>query len=843
MKNNRQIKNKKRFTIGFLLNSLIDEYNRKIWEGIVKSVEKFDINLICFPGGVLGGKFYFDSSKNAVFNLINSKKIDGLISLSGSLGNYIGKKKLAKFYRKFDPLPIVSIGMEMPDYPSILIDNTNGIKEVLEHFIRVHGFKRIAFLSGTLKNPEACQRYNTYKKILKANNISYNPDLVIESDFHSVAIGKNIAQLLDIRKTSFDAIMASNDLIAIAAIKELQERKIKVPDDIAVAGFDDFEIGSCIVPSLTTIKQPLVEIGEKAFVSIMSLCKGKEISKKIILPTKFIVRRSCGCFKSCVDFKKKNISGMKNKYITAPQNLEAWLVKKMQNSFNQYNNYTKIRIWATAIVYSVLNDLEEEVSNKFLQIFDNIINESIKENIDISQWYNIIYNFFREIKTTLKNEKNFFILESIQNEVNQLLANALDRLKRYAKLEYSRRALNLYFFSENLISVFELDSFKELIIKKFPELGINSCYLSLYTSDLRYAKLIAAYDDEKNIREIVKHYLVNVGYQNFLLVSDGKKGLQAVYDYFPDIIICDQNMPNMKGDQFYNELSDNPSFKRIPFIFLSAINDENLIVKQREKGVDAFLKKPIEKRELLLTVEQLIKKYFEYIKLLQLATKDELTGLENRRAIIERLHHELFVREYRDLALIFFDIDNFKKINDNYGHPAGDKILKKIGKLLKSTIRDCDIAGRYGGDEFLVVLPNTAMNEAIKVSEDLRKGIKRSRVKYNKNGLKVTSSFGVVSLKDNEEDIVKNLEISSLKELYRIINPRSTDWKKIKKVKLQIADLLIKMVDNSLYKAKSTFCNNCNFNSLKDDLFIAAKCPECKSSDLIRGRDRIIAFE
>jgi CheY-like chemotaxis protein/anti-sigma regulatory factor (Ser/Thr protein kinase) len=152
--------------------------------------------------------------------------------------------------------------------------------------------------------------------------------------------------------------------------------------------------------------------------------------------------------------------------------------------------------------------------------------------------------------------------------------------------------------------------------------------------------IILIIDDDRNVREIVLKYLKSNGYMNFIAASDGKLGLEAVFAHSPDIILCDYNMPNMKGDEFHNELADNPKYKEIPFVFLSAIADENLIMERRQKGARAYLKKPIDEKVLLITVEENIKKYFEYQRISRLATIDELTGLNNRKAVISALKHE-----------------------------------------------------------------------------------------------------------------------------------------------------------------------------------------------------------
>ncbi len=354
--------------------------------------------------------------------------------------------------------------------------------------------------------------------------------------------------------------------------------------------------------------------------------------------------------------------------------------------------------------------------------------------------------------------------------------------------------------------------------------------------------IILIIDDDKTICDIIYRYLLNNGFKNFIIASDGKQGLEAVYDYSPDIVICDFNMPNMKGDDLHNRLLGNPLHKEIPFIFLSAVADEGLMLERRELGAAAYLKKPIEEKLLIITVEEQLKKYYELKKIKQLATKDELTGLNNHKAILDNLKRELSVRINRDISVIFLDIDNFKEINENYGHQAGDMLLSTTGRLIKSSIRKYDLAGRFGGDEFLIILPDTDMASALYVAEVLRKTISIKKIVYGKDKLSYTSSFGVASLQDNSEYIGKTLGIENLKELYNVRDSEKADWDSIEKNKERIADLLFKMAYEALFEAKRTKCGKCGFNSEKVNGFPGNKCPECGNEDISIGRNRVVKF-
>jgi diguanylate cyclase (GGDEF)-like protein len=355
--------------------------------------------------------------------------------------------------------------------------------------------------------------------------------------------------------------------------------------------------------------------------------------------------------------------------------------------------------------------------------------------------------------------------------------------------------------------------------------------------------VILIVDDSYSIREILKEYLVNSGYRNFITATNGKAGIEAVFLHRPDIIICDYSMPKMRGDELHDQIASNPDFKRTPTLFLTAMTDKDLMLERKRKGAVAYLTKPIDDGELIVTIDIHMRRYMEYKLLVQQASTDELTGLANKQTIVKLLSDRVMLRTYRHLSVIFMDIDHFKSLNDMYGHPAGDAVLARIGKVIKESLRSYDKAGRFGGEEFLIVLPEATMDEAVIVAEKLRANVKNLSVDHGGRMLGVTSSFGVSSLIGNKESICSALGLDSLIDIYEVKDMKNAPWERIEETKIKIRDLLIDMADKALYRAKRARCGHCRWQSTAEAEPSDYTCPQCGQKDLVKGRDRVVAFE
>jgi len=248
------------------------------------------------------------------------------------------------------------------------------------------------------------------------------------------------------------------------------------------------------------------------------------------------------------------------------------------------------------------------------------------------------------------------------------------------------------------------------------------------------------------------------GYDIIDTVS-GQEALDIVENEKVDLILLDIMMPDMDGYEVCQKLKANENSKDIPVIFITAKTDEESIEKAYNVGGSDYVTKPFRPKELLARVkrELQLKSYQEELKFL--ASTDPMTKLYNRRFFNE-LAKNILKSERRkggELSLMILDIDKFKRINDTYGHQIGDDVIIFLADSLKNNQRESDVICRYGGEEFIILLPQTSLDNAMLVAETIRKDIEQSVISVGgKESFGITVSIGVSNV-----DVIHELSIDS----------------------------------------------------------------------------------
>lgn len=234
-----------------------------------------------------------------------------------------------------------------------------------------------------------------------------------------------------------------------------------------------------------------------------------------------------------------------------------------------------------------------------------------------------------------------------------------------------------------------------------------------------------------------------------------------------DLVLLDLELPDSHGIETFENLQ--VAAPQVPFVILSGVDDENLALTAVKKGAQDYVVKGSADRKILVRILKYAMERHEQKKQVQelnerlekLSFLDPLTQLLNRRGLQRVLSRELHIsgREGSNLVVILLDLDNFKPINDTFGHAVGDIVLQEIAKVLKNTARATDYVSRVGGDEFIILLPNTRPAEATLFSERIRLAINRNPlVSSGGHIVKTTASLGVVNVTHPSLSIEKLLE-------------------------------------------------------------------------------------
>lgn len=258
----------------------------------------------------------------------------------------------------------------------------------------------------------------------------------------------------------------------------------------------------------------------------------------------------------------------------------------------------------------------------------------------------------------------------------------------------------------------------------------------------RFNVLVA--DDEEEKRHLLMVALQLQGY-SVITASDGKEALDLVESAQPDLVITDVRMPRMDGFELASAIRANPNTRFVPVIIQTAAsNQREDLLRGSEAGALGYFTDPTDIGLLLARVRTLLdfKQYLDVCE--EAAFTDHLTGLANRRRFERQLDREVArsTRYGHTFCLLILDIDNFKRVNDTFGHDAGDETLRCLGKAVQEETRGIDVASRIGGDEFAIILPETELEAGIEVAERLRKAISSIQIPAVAH---VTASVGVAA--------------------------------------------------------------------------------------------------
>ena len=280
----RTLASRRTNTLGLLLLDIGGEFYTPLLHGIeaVASQAGFDL-LIHSTSTAQAGK----SGHRA----LAEHNTDGLLVFTDALND-------AELIRLHEiGFPVVLMHQSPPkdiSIPMITIENQVGAQKVVDHLIEIHRFRRIVLVQGPAQNEDSEQREKGYRQSLKKHGLAFDPALVLLGGFESNQAQAVMRQFLA-SGTQFEAVFTGDDDNAVGVMQALREAGLRIPEDVAVAGFDDSSFARILTPPLTSVRSPLEQVGREAVRNLIRLIRGEQVEMRLVLPTELIIRQSCGC--------------------------------------------------------------------------------------------------------------------------------------------------------------------------------------------------------------------------------------------------------------------------------------------------------------------------------------------------------------------------------------------------------------------------------------------------------------------------------------------------------------------------------------------------------------------
>ena len=298
----------RRRVIALLTNavSMRSDYQGLLRQGIEQACVERDIDLWVYAGR--SDWRACGPAQAHVYRLVSSDRIDGIIVAAGCIAATLPMDELLGMLQKQCPVPTCFVSQLCPTVPSIIVDNTVGPAQLADHFVTAHGRRRFAYIAGPAGHEESEQRLLATRDALALHSIPLPPSAVAYGTF-SAASGIAAARELFFRSQEFDALIAANDDMAVGALEALSAIGLRCPEDVAVAGFDDAPSSRTCSPTLTTVRQPIAQLGAMAVAHVISAWQGDTLTNLPKLDTEIVCRDSCGCRLMGKDFLQDNWNG------------------------------------------------------------------------------------------------------------------------------------------------------------------------------------------------------------------------------------------------------------------------------------------------------------------------------------------------------------------------------------------------------------------------------------------------------------------------------------------------------------------------------------------------------
>ncbi|MBN2575147.1 MAG: GGDEF domain-containing protein [Deltaproteobacteria bacterium] len=695
--------------LGLLADAYDYEFQERILAAAERAAREHGLDFVAVSGGILGVNLR--DPKRFVYDYIGPDSVDALLVCTHVIGHHSTLAELTEFVARFRSVPCVCLGVALPGVSTMFMDNEAGMYTVVRHLVEEHRFRRIAFIAGPAGSEEAQARFRGYARALAERKLEVDPRYVVVGNFTRES-GTHAAVTLfnqrGLAPSDIDAIVCADDPMALGALDELERRGVKVPGQIALTGFDDVEFARYARVPLTTVRQPIEEQMRHAVALLAAAVHGGEHkAESVTFQTEFVRRRSCGCSMH----QREPVPA--TAAVPESQDLGAALRGRRNGLLADLDRAAHGRLefvgsgWADRLFDSFLLQFNDPSQASFLDCVEGICYELLLRGGEVGAAQDVLAVFHREVVACAVDAETRDHVEDLMCEA-LLSASALAAIAQsHQRNALIARTALLAEATAALLAAPDVSTLAETAANHLPGLGIRAGVIALFTTPGKASEEL----ETALIFTETGRQQVPVRYRGKLLAPadflDGRSVMVLPLGFRGECLGMALLEYGAADAKIYEDLR---------LVLGAALKGAQLIraVEEARKEVEA------------------------------LAVTDPLTGLSNRRHLMRRLEGEFARarRHLRSLSLIVMDLDGFKQVNDEHGHDAGDHVLLRVAERLRRSLREFDTVARYGGDEFVVLLPETDRAQARAAADRIRQSVIGEPV--DKHGT-VGATFGVAT--------------------------------------------------------------------------------------------------
>ncbi len=453
--------------------------------------------MFCVSFNGLSHEDYPVSRRHRPFAYASPVSIDAALVVSA--GNTLTSRDIEGYFNRFEPMPIASVAVHWDKYPKVAVDNETGVRAGVRHLILAHGKRRIACLRGPEVSSEADERFRAYRETLAEHDIEFDPNLIATGQYYKPHGNDAVRLWLDERKVAFDAIVAANDAMALGALEELQLRNIRVPEDIAVFGFDDIEYARYHRPPLTTVKQPVREHARRTFEIVMAQLAGERVPLRTTVNSQLVLRRSCGCIAST----GRAVSSFPPEYLNSLHGSPGTWIKRSIDALTSFSCSARPEFEShSSSPDQLLSVALASDRTPFLRWFENLLDQARQRHIDILGAFQVLRDMRRASRQLSLDEQER--VEALLSDADTVIAEVAERSQAVHRYRSEELFTQLVRTNEDLVSAVNLPALQNVLAANLGQYGIKSCYLCLYELEdtsvpSPWARLILASNCERPV--------------------------------------------------------------------------------------------------------------------------------------------------------------------------------------------------------------------------------------------------------------------------------------------------------------------------------------------------------